>query len=262
MATRLRLLLRLARLAALLTLGGLLGATVALLQHLQWLHRCELQGLRQQLSRWLLRRLSRALPYRLHLHGRLPAQPMLWVSNHVSWCDIVLLGQLAPLSFLAKAELRDWPLLGWLARQAGTLFIQRGAGQTSALQQQISRQLSAGRGLLLFPEGTTYDGSRLGRFHPRLFAAAGASGVPVQPVAIRYRRAGQPCRLAPFIGDAELPGHLLTLLGAAVADVDIHLLPPLTSQGASRDQLAWQAAQAIAARLELSAAPARLADLA
>jgi 1-acyl-sn-glycerol-3-phosphate acyltransferase len=243
---QLRLYLRLLRLSAVLALGTLLAAAVSLLERLA---RHDLMALRQRLSRWFLARLAAALPFRLAVHGELPRAPMLWVSNHVSWTDIPLLGMLTPLSFLSKAEVRSWPLAGWLAQQAGTLFIRRGAGDGGLLNRQLGRHLQRGRQLLIFPEGTTGDGQALRTFHGRLLSSAIDSGVALQPVAIRYRRDGAPCRLAPFIGDDDLLSHLLRLLGGDVAEVQIQLLPPIDSTALNRNQLARRAHAAIAAAL-------------
>jgi 1-acyl-sn-glycerol-3-phosphate acyltransferase len=102
---------------------------------------------------------------------------MLWVSNHVSWTDIPLLGMLTPLSFLSKAEVRHWPVAGWLAEKAGTLFI-RGGGDGQRLREQISGQLEQRQPLLIFPEGTTTDGRSLRTFHGRLLAGAIDHGTP------------------------------------------------------------------------------------
>ena len=243
---RLRLALRLTRLAGVLLLGVLLGALVSALE---WLSRRDLLALRQRLSRGFMQCLSRALPLRVSVTGQAPQQPMLWVSNHVSWLDIPLLGMLAPLSFLSKAEVRDWPLLGWLANQAGTLFIQRGAHQCAEVNQQLSAHLQQERHLLLFPEGSTSDGSALRTFHPRLLASAIDSGVALQPVAIRYVRNGKRCQLSPFIDDDELLSHLLRLLSSEAVCVEIQLLSPISSESASRNQLARQARESIAQAL-------------
>lgn len=243
---KLRLYLRLAHLLLVLALGASLGAAVSLLQRLA---RHDLMALRQRLSRWFLARLAAALPFRLEVHGELPRAPMLWVSNHVSWTDIPLLGMLAPLSFLSKAEVRSWPLAGWLAQQAGTLFIRRGAGDSGLLSEQLGRHLRRGRQLLIFPEGTTSDGQTLRTFHGRLLSSAIDSGVALQPVAIRYRRDGAACPVAPFIGDDDLLSHLLRLLGSDVAEVQIQLLQPIASTMLNRNQLARRAHAAIAGAL-------------
>ena len=78
---------------------------------------------RQQLTRWWMRGLLHLLPLQIHCHGQPAASTRLLVSNHVSWLDIVLIGAHAPVHFLSKAEVRDWPVIGWLASAAGTLFI-------------------------------------------------------------------------------------------------------------------------------------------
>lgn len=247
---KLRLYLRLLRMAAVLGLGALLGAAVSLLERLA---RHDPMALRQRLTRWFLARLAAALPLRLVVHGELPRSPMLWVSNHVSWTDIPLLGMLAPLSFLSKAEVRTWPLAGWLAHKAGTLFIRRGSGDSALLNRQLGRHLQRGRHLLIFPEGTTSDGRTLRTFHGRLLSSAIDSGVPLQPVAIRYLRDGAPCPVAPFIGDDDLLSHLLRLLGSDLAEVRIQLLAPIPSQAQNRNELARRAQAAVADALYGSA---------
>ncbi|MCY1279216.1 1-acylglycerol-3-phosphate O-acyltransferase [compost metagenome] len=245
--SRLRLYGRVARLLAVLGLGVLLAGAVALLQRLG---RRDLAPLRQRLSRWYLVHLHAALPFRVDVRGELPAQPMLWVSNHVSWTDIPLLGMLAPLTFLSKAEVRSWPLAGWLAQQAGTLFIRRGSGDSALLQRRLADCLRAGRAVLVFPEGTTTDGRGLRTFHGRLLGSAIEAGAAVQPVAISYWRNGQvDHRVAPFIGDDDLLSHLRRLFGEERLDVRIELLAPLVSHGLERAELARQAQLAVHAAL-------------
>ncbi len=240
--TRARLYWRLLRVSAVILLGLLLAAALALGERLAL--RASVQG-RQRLTSWFMARLATALPFRVQVIGELPAKPMLWVANHVSWCDIPLLGMLRPLSFLAKAEVARWPVLGWLARQAGTLFIRRGAGDAAQINQQLANHLHQGRHLLIFPEGTSTDGSSVRTFHSRLFACAIQAGCAVQPVAIRYLRNGKPDTVAPFIGDDELPAHLRRLLASDVAEVEIHLLLPIAITTLSRRAIAERAQLAI-----------------
>lgn len=155
---RLRLLLRSARLLGLVALGLGLAAWVSLRERLPG---ADVTPLRQRLTRWWLARLCAALPFEVRVSGEAPRQPMLWVANHVSWTDIPLLGALAPLTFLSKAEVRAWPLAGWLAEKAGTLFIRRGSGDSRLINQRLAEQLHRGRNLLIFPEGTTTNGESL-----------------------------------------------------------------------------------------------------
>lgn len=215
-----------------------------------------LPSLRQRLSRDCFRLLQACLPVQVQVRGELPKQTALWVSNHVSWVDIALLGALQPLTFLSKAEVRNWPIAGWLAVQAGTLFIQRGAGDSSTVGSQIAAQLHAGHALLLFPEGTTTDGHSLRSFHGRLLTAVIEQPIALQPVAIRYWRDGQLDTGAAFIGDDDLLSHLRRLLAAPSAQVTIELLPTLHAQaGENRNQLARRAQQSIAQCLQAQAAP-------
>ncbi|MCO6059989.1 1-acyl-sn-glycerol-3-phosphate acyltransferase [Pseudomonas sp. MOB-449] len=233
---------RVARLLAVIGLGLALAAWVGVLERLG---RSEMMATRQRLTRWFLARLAGALPFRVRISGRVPDLPMLWVSNHVSWTDIPLLGAVAPLSFLSKAEVRTWPVAGWLAHKAGTLFIRRGSGDSGLIGQQLARHLGDGRNLLIFPEGTTTDGSLLKTFHSRLLTSAVETEVAVQPVAIRYLRDGQRDEVAPFIGEDDLLSHLVRLLRSDRAEVDIQLLEPIPSQGLSRTVLSQRAKSAV-----------------
>lgn len=200
---------------------------------------------RQRWSSRFMAHLSGALPFRVTVSGELPREPMLWVSNHVSWTDIPLLGMLAPLSFLSKAEVRTWPVAGWLALKAGTLFIRRGSGDSRLIQRQMTQHLQARDALMIFPEGTTTDGRSLRTFHGRLMSSAIEAGVPLQPVAIRYMRDGKPDPIAPFIGDDDLLSHLRRLFANELGDVHIQLLKPIASQHQERAALAFQAQQAV-----------------
>lgn len=200
---------------------------------------------RQRWSRFFMSRLTNALPFRVTVHGELPQTPMLWVSNHVSWTDIPLLGMVTPMSFLSKAEVRTWPVAGWLAAKAGSLFIRRGSGDSQLIRKQMTRHLEQQHPLLMFPEGTTTDGRSLRTFHGRLLASAIEADVSLQPVAIRYLRDGQVDPLAPFIGDDDLLSHLMRLFANDQGDVEIHLLKPIACAGQERAALAYQAQQAV-----------------
>jgi 1-acyl-sn-glycerol-3-phosphate acyltransferase len=111
------------------------------------------------------------------------------VANHISWTDILVLGSLRPMAFVAKSEVRGWPLLGILARLHGTLFIRRGdRGGVAGQVDRITAALERGP-VVLFPEGTTGNGADVLPFRSTLFAAA--AGRWVQPVTLRYRPRGR-----------------------------------------------------------------------
>ncbi|MEJ2388486.1 MAG: lysophospholipid acyltransferase family protein [Chromatiaceae bacterium] len=145
--------------------------------------------------RWWHRRLCRALELKVRVTGEL-AERALLVANHISWLDIHVLGGQGQIGFLSKAEVRDWPLIGWMAETAGTLFIARGGNQAGELVQQIADHIRSKGRLAIFPEGTTTDGTSIKRFHPRLFGAAGqraAGGVdPTRRIAVRPQRSARP----------------------------------------------------------------------
>ncbi|WP_426140296.1 lysophospholipid acyltransferase family protein [Pseudomonas sp. DWP3-1-2] len=234
--------LRVTRVLAVIALGLTIAGAFSLMERFRIGNS---MARRQRWSRWFMARLTNALPFRVTVSGELPSQPMLWVSNHVSWTDIPLLGMLAPLSFLSKAEVRTWPVAGWLAVKAGTLFIRRGSGESRLIQRQMSNHLQKDNALMIFPEGTTTDGRGLRTFHGRLLSSAIDTGVPVQPVAIRYSRNGKPDPIAPFIGDDDLLSHLRRLFANEQGDVHIQLLQPIASAGQERAALAFQAQQAV-----------------
>lgn len=235
-------------------------AMVALVATIAMLWPKQAQPARARLCQVWMTGLVAILPLQVRCTGDLPHQPALWVSNHVSWLDIVLLGRLAPLHFLSKAEVAAWPVIGWLARGAGTLFIERGMG-SGGLNAQLAQTLEANRSLVIFPEGTTTAGDQVRTFHGRLLGCAVETATPLQPVAIAYRSQGERDVVAPFIGDDEFTTHLWRLLGSDRIEVDIILLPPIISAGVPRNQLARDARQVVAQALgvdkglETSASP-------
>ncbi|WP_122602600.1 lysophospholipid acyltransferase family protein [Pseudomonas viridiflava] len=240
--SRVRGYVRVVRVLLVVALGLTIAGAFAVLERLKVGSSMER---RQRWSRWFMARLTHALPFRVTVTGELPRKPMLWVSNHVSWTDIALLGMLAPLSFLSKAEVRTWPVAGWLALKAGTLFIRRGSGDSRMIQKQMSSHLQQGNALLIFPEGTTTDGKSLRTFHGRLLSSAIEASVAIQPVAIAYSRDGKPDPIAPFIGDDDLLSHLRRLFANEQSDVHIHLLAPIQTADQERAALAYKAQQAV-----------------
>lgn len=174
---------------------------------------------------------SRCLGFRISAKGTLSDKPVLYVSNHISWSDIPVLGGMTPLRFLSKAEVARWPVIGWLAIQAGTLFIQRGGGKAGQARREITDTLRSGQSVLVFPEGTTTPGVTVLPFHSRLLKAAADAGVDIQPISIGYLRNGYPDHLAPFIGDDEFQHHLVRMLRQPAVEVGIIAHPVVTLRG-------------------------------
>jgi len=181
---------------------------------------------RAPVARFCFGNASRCLGFRMRLQGEPAREPVLFVSNHISWSDIPVLGGQAPLRFLSKAEVGRWPVIGWLARQAGTLFITRGGGRAGAARAEIAATLKAGESVLVFPEGTTSSGLTVLPFHSRLLRAAADAAVRIQPISIAYTRDGRPDHLAPFIGEDEFQTHLLRMLRHPAVEVTVTFHPP------------------------------------
>jgi lyso-ornithine lipid O-acyltransferase len=186
--------------------------------------------------------------------------PTLFVSNHISYLDITVLGGIAELSFVAKSEVARWPLFGQLAKLQRTVFVDRRASNVGRERDAIARRLDEGARLVLFAEGTTGDGNRIKRFKSALFAvaerAAGAPPVTVQPVTIAWTRLdGMPIGrvLRPAVawyGDMDLAPHLWVVAGLGRIEVEVIFHEPLTlAQAGSRKALAHHCEFAIARSL-------------
>lgn len=178
------------------------------------------------------------------------------VANHVSWLDIFAINSLATCAFVAKAELRRWPVAGWLAALAGTVFIER--ARRHAVHQvidQLRGRIREGFPVAVFPEATTSDGLTLLPFYGNLLEAAIAEQAQVIPVALRYRdAAGRPAVQTAYVGDTTFVESLWTVLGARGLLVEVQVLPAVDSGGRNRHELARELRGLISARLELPTA--------
>jgi 1-acyl-sn-glycerol-3-phosphate acyltransferase len=172
----------------------------------------------------------------------------LLVANHVSWIDIYVINGVIPAAFVAKADIRTWPVLGWLAARNGTIFLRRGSrGHARIINQQVGEVLAAGRHVAVFPEGTTTDGRQLLHFHAALLEPAVASGRPILPLALSYWESDGQRSLAPrYDGEISLGQSLWAILGRKKLIARLTSTPLLGGQGESRKWLAAQARVAIA----------------
>jgi 1-acyl-sn-glycerol-3-phosphate acyltransferase len=182
------------------------------------------------------RRMAHVLGVEVESSGLPQAGPLLVAANHISWFDILAINAVLPARFVSKADVRRWPLLGWMVASGGTLFIER-ERKRDALRvvHQIAEALQQGDVIAMFPEGTTGDGRSLLPFHGNLLQAAIATGSPVQPIALRYADSAGPLSNAVvWVGDTTL---VTSLWQVAVADglrAHVTLLPVLPS--AQRDR--------------------------
>ena len=231
-----------------LILHVLLGVAMALaVLLLPWLHRQV-----PKLAAWWLRRGVAVLGVRVLARGQPHPAPVLMLANHISWLDILVLATQSDSGYVAKAEVAQWPLLGWLAQVGGTEFVRRGSLEDlDRVLRRLVRRLRAGQRLTVFPEGTSGAKALPGRFRPRLVQAAVAARVPVQPVAVYY--GAHPESLA-FVGEDSFLDNQWSLLGAEPALAEVSYLPVLCTACGDCRLLAdesWRAVTHALARLEL-----------
>ena len=189
---------------------------------------------------WWSQGLLRVLGVSLHVQGQARAGASLLVANHVSWLDIAALHAVVPQArFVSKADVLHWPLVGWLVKGAGTLFIER-ERKRDALRvvHAMAQALQAGETVGVFPEGTTGPGPELLPFHANLLQAAISTGTPVQPAVLRFAQAGQPfSEAAQFVGETTLAQSIWRVASARGLQVHVTLLP--SQAGAHADRRAW-----------------------
>lgn len=175
------------------------------------------------------------------------------VANHVSWLDIFVINTILPCRFVAKSDIRDWPLLGWLCDKAGTIFISRGrVRDVRLIFENLVVSLQAGEHVAFFPEGTTAAQGMLLPFHANLFEAAIDAKVPVQPFAVRYLDArGNLHHAADFIGEMTFAESMLLILRSEAMHAELVILPQMASERAHRRELALAAHAAIGAALDI-----------
>ena len=179
----------------------------------------------------LLRCIYGTLNIHVHTVGKPTSAPSLWVCNHISWLDVILLAGQNPVDFIAKREVRQWPLIGRMAEQAGTLFVDRdNKFQAYRALPLVGQRILSGTSVVVFPEGTTSDGQGTLPFKPMFYQAAIRAGLKVQPIALSYcDREGEPSATMPFIDDDHFMTSLMRIIKEPKTFVSIHYLPPLNN---------------------------------
>lgn len=244
---KISLILRLARVMSHVLLGMGICATV-----FPWISQDKRNGHIRRWSNRLLKMCNVSV-------AQQAAAPMLEramvVANHVSWLDIFVVHSLHPSHFVAKAEIRSWPLAGWLAEKAGTVFISRGNRRDLRhIFKGLVTTLERGERVAFFPEGTTSSQGNLLPFHANLFEAAIDAKVPVQPVALSYvdpKGALHPS--VDFIGEMTFAESIIAILDGPPVMAKLMVLPPIDTMGAHRRELAEVTHQAVAAALGVKA---------
>lgn len=197
---------------------------------------------KQAIRKWMAG-LCTILGLEVEVDGEVSEQTVLMVCNHISWLDIIVLSSHYPYSFIAKSELRRWPIVGFLTHSSGSLFIKRHSvsGLKNAVAD-VTERLQQGRSVCLFPEGTTYD-SGVQPFKSGLFVTAHQADVPVQPVAIEYLQDD-----AAYVDDDHFVTHLLKQASKHTIHVRLKFLPAIDSHS-DRRVMAEQAQAMIAENL-------------
>lgn len=174
------------------------------------------------------------------LGDRLASGPVLLVSNHIGWLDIIALASVMPVSFVARSDLARWPVVGLLARLNRSIFVDRGRrSDTGRAVRAIRDRLAAGDPIVVFAEGTSSLGTHVLPFRPALFGAA-TQGVAIQPLAIAYQAVSSlplsraERRQIAWIGDMGMGDNLAAILASGPKDVALALGAPFPAGGGRR----------------------------
>lgn len=198
------------------------------------------------------------LGLKIRLHGTpLRSGPRLFLSNHISWLDIVALSTALPVSFVARADVASWPVFGLFAKLQQTVFVDRTRKMaTKSAVDRVAERFRRGDAILLFAEGTTSDGQRVLDFRPALLGSisgkAGDEPVMVQPIALHYQsRAGMRLRRSEtpdiaWYGNMDLLPHFAGILRGPPICMDIWFGEPFSAEDVKdRKRLALDACRQI-----------------
>jgi 1-acyl-sn-glycerol-3-phosphate acyltransferase len=198
---------------------------------------------RERVVRAVFGAVLRAFGIRLVVHGEFeaPGRGALVVNNHISWLDIVAINAVRPMRALAKREIASWPVLGVLVRRAGSIFLDRERLSTlPATMAELAEALRSGSMVSVTPEGTTWCGLASGRFTTATFQAAIDGGVPVRPIALRYRLSdGRETTQPAFIGPESLIASLRRVARLRGLTLEMYVCPEIApGRAADRHELA------------------------
>ena len=190
--------------------------------------------------RWWQGGLMRVFGFRLRRVGTARDVATLFVANHCSWLDITLMHSQRMLCFVAKSEISRWPLIGWLASRAGTIYHRRGSNESlSAVSQLMVNHLRQGDAIGVFPEGGAAGTvAHVRTFHARIFQTCYDADVPAQPVALRYVRGDQPAHSVAFRDGENFFQNFLRLLGDPGCTAEVHFLEPVMVNADGRRRMA------------------------
>lgn len=209
---------------------------------------------KQRLKQWWSARVIRNLGLKLQINEKSIPSGSLIIANHISWLDIFVINATFPAAaFVSKSEIKNWPLIGWLASKNETLFVHRNSSaHTRVINEEIATLLTKGRHVAIFPEGTTTDGSHVLKFHTALLQPAIETGASVQPLAISYRLPDGRLAVAPaYYGDITLLGCVRATIAEPEIIARLIVGTPLSvAHIANRKDLACRARDSIIAAIK------------
>jgi 1-acyl-sn-glycerol-3-phosphate acyltransferase len=190
-------------------------------------------------TRWWQGTLMRIFGLRVVRVGKPVDGAVLFVANHLSWADIELIHSQRMACFVAKSEIARWPVIGWLAGRAGTIFHRRGSQESLASVGQVMvDRLKAGLAVAVFPEGGTGPGDHVRTFHARIFQAALDAQVPAQPVALRFSREGRLVTDIAFRPGEKFFPNFFRLLGGPPTRAEVIFCEPIPPSADGRRRMA------------------------
>ena len=215
-------------------------------------------SLRSKLIQTWSKRLLKIFEIRLIVHGNhqllSDQQSALIVSNHISWIDIHVINTISPVIFVAKSDVANWPIFGWIAKRIGTIFIVR--EKVSDIKRVLSlmgQLLGSHKKVCIFPEGTSTDGRSVLKFKSNLFQVAVNTNTRVIPICITYKEQGRYSDITAFIGEMGLIDSIKKMLKSSDVEVHVHILEPLSDID-SRQELSDRAHQSIQSIVAANAA--------
>jgi len=222
---------------------------------------CSKQG-RLAIICWWSKTLLRIVNVQMKVYGQTPptytsARNNLLIANHISWLDIHAINSVLPVRFIAKSDIKSWPLFGYLAKKSQVLFIERGKRQHATRIVALTTQsLKAGDNVCLFPEGTTTDGTCIAPFKGSVMQSALQANSTIWPIAIRYPRLdGSINTEVAYAGDTTLVESILRVIGQPQVVLELHFLAPISLEPKAAQQhrrdLTGHLQQLIAKQLKL-----------
>jgi 1-acyl-sn-glycerol-3-phosphate acyltransferase len=207
-----------------------------------------------KLTKWWCGGLLSSFNIKLVTHGELPPKyttSTMFVANHISWADIHAINSVIPLRFIAKSEINNWPVFGYLVRKSGTLFINRNQRKDALrIIEMTTQSLQSNDNIGFFPEGTTTDGTVILRFKSSILQAAIDASATLWPIAIRYPLSdgGINTKMA-YAGDTSLMESMLNILKQKTPTVELYFLTPIQAHQSDRQAITRTALEAISMRL-------------